>query len=114
MSLYRVKINYQKSSVNPLKAKKGEMVSIGNKKSKWKGWFYCTNREGISGWVPEQYLLKLGKNGKILFDYDSTELTAIENERVTVFTQVSGWCLCVNHKGEKGWIPLENLESLLE
>ncbi|MEJ2252208.1 MAG: SH3 domain-containing protein [Candidatus Lokiarchaeota archaeon] len=89
------------------------MLIIGKCNSEWNGWLYCTNKKGISGWVPQEYVLKLSKSGKILYDFDSTELTAFKDETVNVLNEVSEWCYCLNNKGEKGWIPKEHLEPIV-
>ncbi len=50
----RVILNYQSVYAKPLALHAGEKLSVGERKSKWSGWVWCTNQKGQSGGVPAE------------------------------------------------------------
>ncbi|MGE8207206.1 SH3 domain-containing protein [Heyndrickxia sp. NPDC080065] len=67
----------------------------------------------MEGWVPEQIIQKVDKQGIITEEYSANELNANENDVVTKFRELNGWgwCQC-DGDDELGWIPMENLKLL--
>lgn len=108
----RVIGDYQLAFPDPLIIRAGEKLSIGEKKSSWPGWIWCTNGKGHSGWVPERYLERKGKTGLALYDYDATELSVSAGEELALGKGESGWIWCTNQKGKSGWVPAEHVEKL--
>jgi hypothetical protein len=96
-----------------MRAKRGELLTCGRRDDEWPGWLWCTNAEGKSGWVSESYLRIKGTQATVLRDYDTSELTAAPDEILTVETEESGWLLCVNGTGQRGWIPARNAEEII-
>ena len=95
---------------DPLKVKKGEILELTDKKSEWSGWIWCINKEGKRGWVPENYISISKNTCMMLCDYDATELTAKNNNKLVIIKEVSEWYWCKNEKGVHGWIPKENVK----
>jgi hypothetical protein len=108
---YRVITEYQAAYPDPFLIEAGEVLAIDKKDSEWSGWLWCTNQQGESRWVPEAYVERRGDTCVMLCDYDSTELSVCEGEKVVAGQQVAGWFWCTNHKGQSGWVPIDNLEK---
>lgn len=106
----RVIRNYKASTSDPLIVNKGDELTVGNKTSEWAGWLWCSLSSAKSGWVPENFVKRIGHNCIMLRDYDATELTAKIGAQLTVLEKESGWAWCTNHQGLKGWLPLAHLE----
>ena len=108
----RVVRRYRSEFPDPLFLNKREKVSVEKKKTDWEGWLWCTTETGRKGWVPETYLEVHGAEGEALRDYDGTELSVIEGDRLTVLERESGWLWCLAEKGGLGWVPEENVECV--
>jgi len=73
---------------------------------------YCPDFNGVSGWIPVSYLTQSDINTyKVLRNYSSFEIDAKIDEVVYILEETSGWAWIEKNRGEKGWIPLENLEK---
>ncbi|MDH4222216.1 MAG: SH3 domain-containing protein [candidate division Zixibacteria bacterium] len=105
----KVNSSYRTHYPHPLKLKSGDQVKIEKRKCEWKGWVWCEGKDGNTGWIPENYLQIKGNNGKLLLDYDATELTVQRGEELKIIKEESGWFWCKNQKGDYGWIPKEKL-----
>jgi uncharacterized protein YgiM (DUF1202 family) len=93
---------------------KGDCVKFIEKESEWPGWVWCINNNGIEGWVPSTYL-KLQENYALLLqDYDATEITAKMGEEFLIEGEESGWFWVSDEAGNKGWIPIKNVEVFLK
>jgi len=108
----RVAKPYESAYPDPLKLKKGEKLTAEKKESEWRGWLWCTDSKGISGWVPEVYLRVDGDTAVMLNDYDATELTVRPGDRLTILKEEGGWYLCLDADGRRGWVPMENVELI--
>lgn len=106
---YQVIADYDSPYTEPFFLKKGETVQVGRRDDEWPGWVWCTNTAGESRWVPEAYL---SRDGLVLRDYESTELTVKVGDVVTAVHQESGWHWCTNQSGQNGWVPLNVLQPL--
>ena len=105
----KVKSPYRSAYPDPLKLKPGEKVKLGKGISEWSGWAWCEDKNGKTGWVPESYLQIKGNSGKLLFDYDATELTVKKGEELKILKEQSGWLWCENRKGDYGWVPKDKV-----
>ncbi|MCK4596984.1 HIT domain-containing protein [bacterium] len=108
----RVIFNYQSVYAQPLAVHAGEKLRVGERKSKWSGWVWCTNQKGQSGWVPERYVERSGNSCTARCDYDASELSVHTGEELIVGREESGWIWCTNQKGQSGWVPAENMELI--
>jgi hypothetical protein len=108
----RVVVAHQNPFPDPLVFRTGDTLKISDRYSEWRGWVWCTNDAGKSGWVPEAYLEQTGDTGVARRDYDATELSAAVGEELTVYHEESGWLWCSNQNGQNGWIPADNVELL--
>ncbi len=108
MKKVRVVVSHAATYVDALKTKKG-----GRRDDERPVWIWCTNAEGKSGWVPQSYLRIEGMRATLLCDYDASELTVTPGEILTVGTEESGWLLCVNAAGQRGWIPARNVVEFI-
>jgi len=103
----RVISDYKSPYTEPLKIRKGEVLQIRNKESKWSGWVWCMNKDGKERWVPRNYIDPQGNSGIMLQDYEATELTVFIGDELVIEKEESGWVWVSNVEGNKGWIPLE-------
>lgn len=98
----RVIKSYKRVYENPIRLRCGEKVVLGRRDDEYSGWRWCTNEQGIGGWVPEVILQNAGIAAS---DYDAIELTVTAGDILTVETKQNGWLWCVAESGEKGWVP---------
>lgn len=96
----------------PLILEKGEMIKVEEKECEWLGWIWGTTNDGKSGWVPKNYLSIEGEEAKMVVDYDATELKGFKGQEFIIEKEESGWVWVISESGEKGWIPLENIELI--
>ena len=101
---------YRSPYSGPFVLHPGDPLTIGDRKSEWSGWLWCTDRRGESRWVPEAYVERRGDIGMALCDYDATELSVQVGEELLVDREESGWIWCTNRRGKSGWVPVENLD----
>lgn len=97
---------------DPLILRKGDTLTVGERDDEWPGWIKGTDKSGKTGWIPEVYLKITGDTAEMLRDYNATELTVAAGEVLTVTEEESGWLLCITASGEKGWVPVENVEEI--
>lgn len=109
-NVYIIK-DHQASYPDPLVVKAGDELTIGKKDTKWSAFVWCTNQDGISGWVPEKHLDRQGDRGIARQDYSTAELTITEEEKVVLESEDSGWYWVTNQSGKSGWIPVENVAT---
>lgn len=92
-----------------IKAKAGDIVSVGNEDDEFPGWVWCTDTHRVSSWVPKEFLRfdRVEGRAELLSDYDATELTVNVGETVIVYAEQSGWLWCQTVAGQWGWVPKE-------
>ena len=76
----------------------------------WPAFLWCVHEDGRAAWIPIDYLQKDGTKGRLLTNYDSTELDARVGEILTILKSTGGWLWCRNSAGKIGWIPEKNVE----
>jgi hypothetical protein len=109
---YRVIADHIDLPSKVLRFKAGEVLSFERRPTEWEGWLFCTDRQGATGWVPENWLALEGDMCKARKDYDSSELEVRKGEVIHVDLVESGWALATNVSGEKGWVPLKCIEAI--
>jgi hypothetical protein len=95
-----------------LMGKAGDVVRLGRKDDEWPGWVWCTSEKGVGSWVPELYLARDGENGRLLVDYEATELTVSPGDRLALHHEVNGWWWATAVNGAQGWVPADKVTSL--
>jgi uncharacterized protein YgiM (DUF1202 family) len=103
---------YETPYPDPLKLAQGEVLTIGDRKSDWPGWVWCTDSSGKQGWVPESWLGRNGDRAVLKRDYDATELTVAEGDELVVLAEESSWFQCRTTDGTVGWVPRENVRPV--
>ncbi len=101
--------DYEAAYPHPISVKKGDPVAVGKQDTEWPGWVWCTDRGGVEGWVPEQYLERLDDRGKMLRDYNAIELSIRQGERLTLGEEANGWFWATNEQGQSGWVPAKHV-----
>ncbi len=107
----RVVKAYQSDYTEPWYMVVGERLQIGERDSDWEGWVWCTNSDGQSRWVPENFIEPHGDSCTALRDYESTELNVQIGEVLKMGETESGWTWCTKVDGQSGWVPLACLKE---
>lgn len=93
-------------AVTRIRFRVGEVLRLERRLTEWQGWLWCTNAEGVTGWVPETYVEQLDVTlCRTLRDYDATELTVKPGDELDVHFAESGWLWCTTADSRKGWVP---------
>ena len=107
----RVIIDYQAPFPNPIQVNRGDMVTLDlRKKTNIPGWVWCFDESGRSGWVPDTYLEIQGTTGKLICNYDATELTVGVGEILTVHKEESEFYWVTSRNRQRGRIPVSHVE----
>jgi hypothetical protein len=116
MKLARVIKEHSSNNLIPLVMKLGDVIEGEKRETEWDGWLWCKTSVDIFGWVPEAYLKALSEERKYdaTRDYDAKELNVEIGQEVKILEEESSWACVETAQGEKGWIPLENLEYVTE
>jgi len=109
---FRVVRAYRAAFDRPLHLSAGELVTLGKVDAEYPGWIWCTTGNGNSGWAPRKYLEIRSNLGRLLRDYDATELTLDGGEIVSAAYDLDGWVWCLCQDGRAGWIPANCLPAL--
>ncbi|MHA2010302.1 MAG: SH3 domain-containing protein [Promethearchaeota archaeon] len=108
----KVIAEYNSSFPEPLIIQKGEELKVVDRHSEWPGWIWCINRNNQEGWVPRNYIKLRNDVCIALQDYDATELSVSIDDELIIEYQESGWIWVTNKEGNKGWVPLQNVEII--
>ncbi len=92
--------------------REGDEIDVGREDPEMPGWHWCTNAEGVSGWVPDSYIRIESNKGRVVVDYDTIELTVEVGETLEYIKETKGWAWCRNGEGEHGWVPLDKVEEI--
>lgn len=107
---------YHAEDPEPLKAQKGlelKLLTPSPPTSDFYGWWLCATSEGKKAYVSETFMTMADGVGTLTRDYDATELTIAEGERVKVLEEHNGW-YWVQWGERLGWVPLKNVKLLDE
>lgn len=111
---YGVIEDYQSPYSEPIIFYEGEMVTIGKEFTDdpdWKGWVWCKGQNENQAWVPKQYLEINASQGKFITDYNALELSVVVGEVLKIYEVVNGFGMAEKQNGERGWVPLKNLQN---
>jgi len=92
-------------------ARAGDVFGFERRPTEWKGWIWCFDGSGNSGWVPESWVYVEGSSCTFLRDYDSHELNVKPGDEFEILEIESEWAFGKSSKGLLGWIPEDCLES---
>jgi hypothetical protein len=93
---------------------KGERVQIGEEFDEdpdWTGWIRCLAGDNREAWIPKSFLKIEGNEGFLLQDYDARELNASVGDLFKIIDIVNGFGQAENKDGERGWVPMNHLET---
>ena len=86
---------------------KGTAVMMGEEDTHFLHWYPCII-ERHDTYVPECFV----RNGKLICDYNPTELVAEIGNILEVQDVVYAWLMAMNENGVTGWIPAESVVSV--
>jgi len=112
---YRVIEDYQSPYPDSILFHKGGKVQVGKEFTDdpdWKDWVWCEGEKGNKAWVPKQYLKTEAGSGVFLNDYDARELSVTVGEVIKVYEIVNGFGMSEKQNGERGWVPLKNIQAV--
>ncbi len=117
MSLNRYKVvqEYQSPYPDPIIFQVGEKVIVGQKSEHdpdWENWYWCEGENNKEAWVPKQYLEINGQQGVFIQNYNAMELTITPGEIFSIYEIVNGFGMAIKNEGQKGWVPMKNIERL--
>jgi hypothetical protein len=116
---YLVTRPHQSEFPSPITFMKGAALVVGEEykgEQAWDNWFLCSTPGQQPGWVPGQIIERLdGTTGRALDDYTARELDVIEGDLLVGTRALNGWLWCEKtDDSASGWVPLENLEEVLQ
>ena len=86
---------------------KGTEVTMKDECTHFLNWYAC-NIEGYQTYVPDCFV----SVGKLVRDYNPTELVQDVGDMLEVHGIVYAWLLAKNQNNVTGWIPAENVVSV--
>ena len=108
MGLMRVKVNNKHESEGTFPLFKAETnVLIKDKCDGFFAWYSC-EIEGYSTYIHEDYF----ENGKLVTDYNPTELDAEPGDVLEVLLIKNNWLYCKTEDEIFGWIPGDNVKTI--
>ncbi len=92
-------------------ARDDQVLAVKRDSGKWAGWIWCTDKCGLSGWLPEQVFdaVVIGEENTTSQDSDTVELTVSTGEILFISNRLNEWSWCRNTQGQEGWVPDECL-----
>ena len=85
---------------------KGTAVTLGEECTRFLHWFPCVI-DSYETYVPESFV----RDGKLIRDYNPTELVAEIGDILEVQEIVYAWLMATNENDVTGWIPAESVLS---
>ena len=106
--------SWQQSYSTPFAGYEGEQVTpsyeaVAGVEGEREDWIWVKDQRGMSGWVPEAFLVKKETGFSLLRDFNAVELTVHPGEQINVSEEVGGWAWCMNAYGKSGWVPADCL-----
>ncbi|GIN88542.1 hypothetical protein J6TS2_49280 [Heyndrickxia sporothermodurans] len=115
MQEYIVITPYTSCYPDPIILFKDEIVMYGKEDTEYPNWIFCESiKTKKKGWVPKQILsIQNTLKAVVLQDYTANELTVNKNDKVTALSHLNNWTFCISKSGEKGWIPTNHLQPII-
>lgn len=107
---YEVIVEHHASFPYAVDLKQGAVVTITDRDEG--GWAWCITHDERGAWIPKAYLRQINHTATMLVDYDSTELDLGIGDTLIGITVESGWLLCINSGGNKGWVPIDKVKKI--
>ncbi|MFJ4392231.1 SH3 domain-containing protein [Pseudomonas soli] len=101
----------------PITFARGTLLEIGQRyegDEQWEDWYLCSCQGQAAGWVPAQFIERLGVGrGRALEAYSAHELDVDPGQQLDSLRPLNGWAWCRRvSNGELGWVPLAKLRVL--
>ena len=103
---------YRSPFPDPLVANRGLHLRLHVRADEEPGWVFATSPDDKEGWVPREWLQIEGNHGRLLRDYDATELNLETGDQLEAILVLHGWCLARTADGRTGWAPLRVLRLI--
>jgi hypothetical protein len=111
----RVATPCTREQVQEIRVRAGDSLAVGHRNQQHPEFVWSATEDGHHGWVPEDYLEMTGARSAVARrDYDSTHLTVVVDEDLTVLEQVGDYLLCRTAAGVTGWVRASCVHELEE
>ncbi len=107
---YEVIVEHHASFPYTVHLKRGAVITVTDREED--GWAWCITHDEQGVWIPKTYLRQNNRAATMLVDYDSTELDVGIGATLKSITVESGWLLCINSSGHKGWVPINKVKKI--
>ena len=107
---YEVIIEHHSSFPYSIELKIGDAITVTKREEE--GWVWCITHDERGVWIPKAYLRQINHKATMLVDYDSSELDVSIGDTLKGIKVESGWLLCINSGGNKGWVPIGKVKKI--
>ncbi|MBN2431810.1 MAG: hypothetical protein JXQ27_10055 [Acidobacteria bacterium] len=111
---YRVIVPYMSPYPEPLVFRQRDRVAVGDEFADdpdWPNWRWCERADGLTAWVPEQFLVIQGSEGVFTRDYNALELSVAVGDELVIHEEVNGFGMAETADGRRGWVPMKHLAA---
>jgi len=99
--------SYETCYPDPISFEVGDLLIVGIKDNRYKGWVRVTTSCGNEGWAPEQYINLDSNPAKAISNYSANELSTTVGESLELIHILNEWAWVKNLDGKLGWVPYE-------
>jgi hypothetical protein len=111
----RVLTSCTREQVQEIRVREGDSLAVGHRNQQHPEFVWSATEDGHHGWVPEDFLEMTGQRSAVARRaYDSSHLTVVANEELTVLEQVGDYLLCRTAAGVEGWVRASCVHDLEE
>jgi len=96
---------------DPIQARAGDALELDGREDLWDGhrWLWAKHADGKEGWVPDA-IASEAHPFTATETYSALELSCTKGQALTALRVLHGWVWCLDEAGQRGWVPLRNLE----
>ncbi|WP_164978606.1 SH3 domain-containing protein [Pseudoxanthomonas composti] len=113
----RVTVDHRPPDRAPIRVKRGDVVTLGERDTDWPDFIWTTLAQGLGGWIPLNVFdldADTSASATAREDYDTRELAADAGQLITVEREHAGWWWAFDAQGRSGWIPARSIELIEE
>ena len=98
----------------PIQVRAGEPVRLGEPDDQGPQFVWTVRADGLGGWIPHALFAvdADGVTATAQADYDTLELDADPDKRLTLHRELADWWWSENQHGVQGGVTARNIESI--